>query len=138
MIEDRLTTSDLAAAVERIPFAHMLGIEATHISNDRIEARMLVKPEHCNPMGGLHGGACISIADTLGAMGAFRNLPEGVNGTTTLESKTNFIGPARAGETVVAVCTPLHVGRRTSIWQTRIATEAGKTVAIVIQTQMTL
>ena len=133
-----LTTSDLAAATDRIPFAKLLGIEATFLSHDRIEARMVVKPEHCNPMGGLHGGACISIADTLGAMGAFRNLPEGAAGTTTLESKTNFIGPARAGETVLAVCTPLHVGRRTSIWQTRIVTEAGKTVAIVTQTQMTL
>jgi 1,4-dihydroxy-2-naphthoyl-CoA hydrolase len=138
MTETRLTPSELAAATERIPFARLLGIEATHLAKDRIEARMVVKPEHCNPMGGLHGGACISIADTLGAMAAFRNLPEGANGTTTLESKTNFIGPARAGETVLAVCTPLHVGRRTSIWQTRIATEAGKTVAIVTQTQMTL
>jgi uncharacterized protein (TIGR00369 family) len=89
-------------------------------------------------MGGLHGGATISIADTLGAMCAFRNLPEGANGTTTLESKTNFLGPAKAGETVVAVCTPVHVGRRTSIWQTKIGTAAGKPVALVIQTQMTL
>lgn len=132
------TASDPAAATDRIPFARLLGIEATFLSKERVEARMVVKPEHCNPMGGLHGGACMSIADTLGALGAFRNLPEGAAGTTTLESKTNFIGPARAGETVLAVCTPLHVGLRTSIWQTRIATEAGRTVAIVTQTQMTL
>jgi 1,4-dihydroxy-2-naphthoyl-CoA hydrolase len=128
----------LAEQIGRIPFAKHLGIELTFAAKDRIEARFAVKPEHCNPMGGLHGGCCISIADTLGAMGAFRNLPDGANGTTTLESKTNFLGPARAGETVLAVCTPIHVGRRTSIWQTRIATEAGKAVALVIQTQMTL
>lgn len=129
---------ELAEQINRIPFAKLLGIELVFAAKDRIEARFAVKPEHCNPMGGLHGGCCISIADTLGALGAFRNLPDGANGTTTLESKTNFLGPARAGETVVAVCTPLHVGRRTSIWQTKINTEAGKSVALVIQTQMTL
>jgi 1,4-dihydroxy-2-naphthoyl-CoA hydrolase len=121
-----------------IPFARHLGIELVEAKETRIEARLTVRPELCNPMQGLHGGVIISIADTLGAMGAFRNLPEGANGTTTLESKTNFIGPAKLGETVVAVCTPLHIGRRTSIWQTHIATEAGKTVAIVVQTQMVL
>ena len=61
---------------------------------------MLVRPDMCNPVHGLHGGAAMSLADTLGAMGASMNLPEGANGTTTLESKTNFIGAAREGETV--------------------------------------
>ena len=123
---------------KHIPFAAVLDIEVVSSTKERIEARMLVRPELCNPMAGLHGGAAMSLADTLGAMGASMNLPEGANGTTTLESKTNFIGPARAGETVVAVCTPLHIGRRTSIWQTKITTEAGKTVALVTQTQMVL
>lgn len=123
---------------KHIPFAGLLDIEVVSSTKERIEARMLVRPELCNPMAGLHGGAAMSLADTLGAMGASMNLPEGANGTTTLESKTNFIGPARSGETVVAVCTPLHIGRRTSIWQTRITTEAGKTVALVTQTQMVL
>jgi uncharacterized protein (TIGR00369 family) len=130
--------ADFAAVIERIPFAKLLGIEVTAMAADRVEARMQVKPEFCNPVQGLHGGACISIADTLGAMCAYRNLPEGAQGTTTLESKTNFIGVARVGETVTAVCTPVHIGRRTSIWQTKISTEAGKTVALVIQTQMVL
>jgi len=123
---------------KHIPFAAVLDIEVVSSTKERIEARMLVRPELCNPMAGLHGGAAMSLADTLGAMGASMNLPEGANGTTTLESKTNFIGPARSGETVVAVCTPLHIGRRTSIWQTKITTEAGKTVALVTQTQMVL
>ena len=122
----------------RIPFAGVLGIEIVSATKERIEARMLVRPDLCNPMAGLHGGAAMSLADTLGAMGASMNLPEGANGTTTLESKTNFIGAAKSGETVVAVCTPVHVGRRTSIWQTKITTEAGKTVALVTQTQMVL
>ena len=121
-----------------IPFAGVLGVEIVSATKERIEARMLVRPDLCNPMAGLHGGAAMSLADTLGAMGASMNLPEGANGTTTLESKTNFIGPAKSGDTVIAICTPLHVGRRTSIWQTKITTEAGKTVALVTQTQMVL
>ncbi len=122
----------------RIPFAGVLGIELVSGTKDRIEARMLVRPELCNPVSVLHGGAIMSLADTLGAVGASMNLPEGTNGTTTLESKTNFIGAAKSGETVIAVCTPVHVGRRTSVWQTKITTEAGKTVALVTQTQMVL
>lgn len=131
-------SDSLNAHIDRIPFAKLLGIEMISSADDRIEAKLVVKPEHCNPMGGLHGGAAISIADTLGAMCAFRNLPEGANGTTTLESKSNFLGPAKSGETVIAVCTPIHVGRRTSVWQTKLTTEAGKPVALVTQTQMTL
>lgn len=123
---------------KHIPFAGLLNIEVVSAEKDRIEARMLVRPDMCNPMRGLHGGAAMSLADTLGAMGASMNLPEGAKGTTTLESKTNFIGVASEGETVTAVCTPLHIGRRTSIWQTRISSELGKTVALVTQTQMVL
>lgn len=123
---------------KHIPFAGVLGIDVTLAEKDRIEARMLVRPDMCNPARVLHGGAIMSFADTLGAIGATLNLPEGAAGTTTLESKTNFIGSAREGEMVVAVCEPVHVGRRTSVWQTRIASEAGKTVALVTQTQMVL
>jgi 1,4-dihydroxy-2-naphthoyl-CoA hydrolase len=123
---------------KHIPFAGLMGIEVVSAAKDRIEARLLVRPDLCNPLKGLHGGAAMALADTLGAMGASMNLPEGAGGTTTLESKTNFIGVAREGETVVAVCTPLHVGRRTSIWQTKITSKAGKTVALVTQTQMVL
>ena len=123
---------------KHIPFAGLLGIEIVSATKERIEARMLVRPDMCNPVKGLHGGAVMSLADMLGAMGASANLPEGANGTTTLESKTNFIGVAREGETVLAVCTPIHIGRRTSIWQTKITSETGKSVALVTQTQMVL
>lgn len=121
---------------KHIPFAGLIGVDVVSAEKERIEARLLVRPDLCNPLKGLHGGA--AMADTLGAMGASMNLPAGAAGTTTLESKTNFIGVAREGETVVAVCTPLHIGKRTSIWQTRITSEAGKTVALVTQTQMVL
>ena len=80
----------------------------------------------------------LSCADTLGAIGAFLNVPEGASGTTTIESKTNFLGGAREGTMVTIETTPLHVGRRTSVWQTRITTAEGKPVAIVTQTQMVL
>jgi 1,4-dihydroxy-2-naphthoyl-CoA hydrolase len=123
---------------KHIPFAGLIGVEVVSAEKARIEARLLVRPDLCNPLRGLHGGAAMALADTLGAMGASMNLPAGAAGTTTLESKTNFIGVASEGETVTAVCTPLHIGRRTSIWQTRIASEAGKTVALVTQTQMVL
>ncbi len=131
-------SESLHPAVSRIPFAQLIGLELVPAEKDRVEARMQVRPELCNPMQGLHGGAAMSLADTLGAMGAMMNLPEGAGGTTTLESKTNFIGSAREGETVIAVCTPIHIGRRTSIWQTKITTEAGRNVALVTQTQMVL
>lgn len=123
---------------KHIPFAGLIGVDVVSAEKERIEARLLVRPDLCNPLKGLHGGAAMALADTLGAMGASMNLPSGAAGTTTLESKTNFIGVAREGETVVAVCTPLHIGKRTSIWQTRITSEAGKTVALVTQTQMVL
>lgn len=123
---------------KHIPFAGLVGVDVVSAEKERIEARLLVRPDLCNPLKGLHGGAAMALADTLGAMGAPMNLPAGAAGTTTLESKTNFIGVAREGETVVAVCTPLHIGRRTSVWQTRITSEAGKTVALVTQTQMVL
>jgi uncharacterized protein (TIGR00369 family) len=123
---------------KHIPFAGLVGVDVVSAEKERVEARLLVRPDLCNPLKGLHGGAAMALADTLGAMGAPMNLPAGAAGTTTLESKTNFIGVAREGETVVAVCTPLHIGRRTSIWQTRITSEASKTVALVTQTQMVL
>lgn len=123
---------------KHIPFAGLMGVDVVSAEKERIEARLLVRPDLCNPLKGLHGGAAMALADTLGAMGASMNLPAGAAGTTTLESKTNFIGVAREGETVVAVCTPLHIGKRTSIWQTRITSAAGKTVALVTQTQMVL
>jgi uncharacterized protein (TIGR00369 family) len=123
---------------KHIPFAGLIGVDVVSAEKERIEARLLVRPDLCNPLKGLHGGAALALADTLAAMCASMNLPAGAAGTTTLESKTNFIDVAREGETVVAVCTPLHIGKRTSIWQTRITSEAGKTVALVTQTQMVL
>lgn len=120
------------------PFPQVLGIEVTEASRERVCGRLLVKPEICTSGNTIHGGAIMTFADTLGATGAFLNLPEGA-GTTTLESKTNFIAPAKEGTVVLAESTPIHVGRRSSVWQTRITREEdGRLVAIVTQTQMVL
>jgi uncharacterized protein (TIGR00369 family) len=85
----------------------------------------------------MHGGAIMAVADTIGAVGTFVNLREG-QGTTTLESKTNFFSAAREGTTVTATCQPLHRGRRTMVWQTTLTSQEGKMVAMVTQTQMVL
>ena len=86
----------------------------------------------------IHGGAVMALADSVGATATFINLPPEAKGTTTLESKTNFVAAAKAGTTVRAIATPVHRGRRTQVWQTRIETEEGRLVGLVTQTQMVL
>jgi uncharacterized protein (TIGR00369 family) len=129
---------ELPPGIAPLPFAHLLQIAIVEASKEGIRGKMKVRPEMCIGGSILHGGAIMSFADTLGAFGAMHVLPEGGKGTTTVESKTNFLGSAKEGETVFAHCTPVHVGRRTSVWQTKITTEAGRNVALVTQTQMVL
>jgi uncharacterized protein (TIGR00369 family) len=119
------------------PFPALMGVEIVERTKDKVRGRMTVREDLCTAGGILHGGAFMAFADTLGAIGAFLNLPEGA-GTTTIESKTNFFGGARLGSTVVGEATPLHLGRRTSVWQTRISSQEGKLLALVTQTQMVL
>lgn len=119
------------------PFPRLMGVEVLAAAKTSVKARLRVRPDLCTSGNILHGGAIMAFADTLGAIGAFLNLPEGA-GTTTIESKTNFIGAAKEGSTVLAETTPVHVGRRSSVWQTKLTREDGKLVAIVTQTQMVL
>jgi len=114
-----------------------LGIEMTEATPERVIAKLAVRQELCTVGNSLHGGAIMAFADTLGAVGTIMNLPAGTR-TTTIESKTNFIGGAPLGAKVTGESTPLHRGRTTQVWQTRITSEAGKLVAIVTQTQMVL
>lgn len=123
---------------DTMPFAKLMGVNVTDAARDRVVATLLVRDDLCTAGGILHGGAIMALADAVGALGAFLSLPEGATGTTTIESKTNFLGAAKAGTVVTATATPVHVGGRTSVWQTRIAGENGKAVALVIQTQMVL
>jgi 1,4-dihydroxy-2-naphthoyl-CoA hydrolase len=118
-------------------FPGVLGIELAEVSPERVVASMLVRPDLCTTGEVLHGGAIMAFADTLGAVATFANLPQGAR-TTTIESKTNFLGAAPAGTRVSGECTPFHRGRTTMVWQTLIKSEAGKLCAVVTQTQMVL
>jgi 1,4-dihydroxy-2-naphthoyl-CoA hydrolase len=122
---------------QMLPFANLLGIEFVSAAADRIVARMVVREDLCTRPAVLHGGAVMAFADTLGATGTILNLPEGA-GTTTIESKTNFIAAAPLGTRVTGEATPVHRGRRTMVWQTRITTAEGRLVALVTQTQLVL
>ena len=122
---------------QMLPFAELLGIEFVSASPDKIVAEMIVREDLCTRPEVLHGGAVMAFADTLGATGTIVNLPEGA-GTTTIESKTNFVAPAPAGTRVIGEATPIHRGRRTMIWQTRVCTPEGRLVALVTQTQLVL
>ena len=120
-----------------LPFARLLGIEFLSASKERVTAEMLVRPELCTVNSVIHGGAIMAFADTLGAAGTVLNLPEGA-GTTTIESKTNFLAAAPAGAKLLGEALPVHRGRRTMVWQTRLTLENGRAVALVTQTQMVL
>ena len=120
-----------------LPFARLLGLKFVAASETGVTAEMVVRPDLCTRPDILHGGAVMAFADTLGAVATVLNLPEGKT-TTTIESKTNFLGPAPVGSTVIGETTPIHRGRRTMVWQTRITTDQGKLVAVVTQTQMVL
>ena len=124
--------------IDHMPFAQQLGLELTSAEPERIEATLTVTEPLCTTGKIMHGGAIMSVADTLGAIGAYLNLPDGAKATTTIESKTNFLGAARRGSAVSAVTTPVHIGRRTSVWQTRLSNDEGKAVALVTQTQLVL
>jgi 1,4-dihydroxy-2-naphthoyl-CoA hydrolase len=123
--------------MDSLPFGKLLGIEIRESSAEKVTAELVVRDELCTRPAVLHGGAIMSLADTLGAVATMLNLPEGA-GTTTIESKTNFLAPAPNGSTVVAECTPIHRGKRTMVWQTRISTKEGRLVAVVTQTQLVL
>src|SRR5262245_8378691 len=124
-------------AVEQPPFAAFLGVKVTHLSRDRVAAELRVREELGNRFGILHGGAIMALADNLAGTATMANLPDGAT-TTTIESKTNFFGGIKVGDTAHAECTPLHRGRSTMVWQTRITRGDGKLAAIVTQTQMVL
>lgn len=119
-------------------FGEQLGIEFLEAGPEGIKAGLTVRDELCTLPGIMHGGAIMAFADTLGGAATMLNLPKGKS-TTTLESKTNFFAPATTGGRLIAECTPLHKGRTTMVWQTRLTMEAtGKLVALVTQTQMVL
>jgi uncharacterized protein (TIGR00369 family) len=127
----------MANDMPTMPFAELMGVEVTEATKTRVVGRLTVREDLCTAGHILHGGAYMAFADTLGAVAGFLNLPPGAR-TTTLESKTNFLGSARVGETITGEATPLHIGRRSSVWQTRVTNAEGRLLAMVTQTQMTI
>jgi uncharacterized protein (TIGR00369 family) len=115
----------------------LLGVRFIEATPDLVKASLVVRPDLCTVGGILHGGAIMAFADTLGAVATVLNLPEGAR-TATIESKTNFLGAAPAGAQVLGECSPLHRGRTTMAWQTRVLAEDGKLLAFVTQTQLVL
>ncbi len=118
-------------------FADLIGMKVTHVSPDKVVAELVVRAELENRFGVLQGGAAMALADILGGTATIANLPEGAR-TATIESKTNFFAGIPAGDTARAECTPLHRGRTTMVWQTRITRNDGRLCAIVIQTQIVI
>ena len=129
---------NLAASIqERVKglLPDLLGIEFTDAAPDKVTARLTVRKDLCTLGDNLHGGAIMAFADPLGAVAAVPNMPPGAR-TTTIESKTNFIGGAPVGTRVMGESVPVHKGRTTVVCQTTIRSEAGKLVALVTQTQL--
>ena len=113
-----------------------LGIEFVEVSADRVVARLAVTDKLLTTTGVVHGGTLMAFADTIGAAGTVATLAEGQR-TATLESKTNFIAGCKSG-VIQAVATPIHKGRRTQVWETRITDQGGKLLSVTTQTQMIL
>lgn len=114
-----------------------LGMRFVEAAPEQLVAELEVTDALCTVPGILHGGAIMAFADTLGGVATSLNLPSGA-GTTTIESKTNFFAPGRTGETVRGECVPLHRGKRTMVWQTRVTGPDGRLLALVTQTQIVL
>jgi 1,4-dihydroxy-2-naphthoyl-CoA hydrolase len=142
-MEDRMTTDEQAARVAALQAAtrgflpELLGVTFVEATPDRVVGTLVVRDDLCTIPGVLHGGAIMAFADTLGAFATAQHLVAG-QGTTTIESKTNFLSAGRTGDTVRGECTSVHRGRRTMVWQTRVTAGDGKLIALTTQTQMIL
>src|ERR1041384_8519231 len=123
--------------LEPLPFAKLMGVTVVSVTPDLVIGELQVTKDLCTRPDVLHGGAYMAFADTIGAVATVANLKDG-EGTTTIESKTNFFAPIPLGDTARAECTPLHKGRSTMVWQTRITRGDGRLAAVVTQTQMVL
>lgn len=121
-----------------LPLARLLGIRFRKAGSLCVIAEMTVRADLCTAGERAHGGALMALADNTAATGTALSLPDGAVGTTTIESKTNFIGAAPLGTTLVATAMPVHRGRQTQVWQTRIESEDRKLIAVISQTQMLL
>jgi uncharacterized protein (TIGR00369 family) len=116
-----------------MPFAALVGTELLSATPEEVRGRLRWQPDRCTTGGILHGGALLTLADSLGGICAYLNLPEGRR-TVTLESKTNFIRAVRQGH-VEGTSRPLHVGRTTILVETRLEDAEGRLASLTLQTQ---
>ncbi|MHA7871667.1 MAG: PaaI family thioesterase [Hyphococcus sp.] len=134
-----MSDQNLTAAINEnnAPFAKLMGVVMTRVSKERIEGRVEVTKDHCTIPDVMHGGAIMALADNMGGIGAFVNIPQGAR-TTTVESKTNFLRPIPIGQTARAVAVPVNIGRQLQVWKTEIFRDDDKLAAVVTQTQIIL
>ena len=123
--------------LDPLPFAKLMGVNVTSVAPDLVVGELKVREDLCTRPNVLHGGAYMAFADTIGAVATVANLKDGET-TTTIESKTNFFAAIPLGDTARAECAPLHKGRSTMVWQTKITRGDGRLCAVVTQTQMVL
>jgi uncharacterized protein (TIGR00369 family) len=126
-----------AMQLDHLPFARLMGVTVISVTPDLVVGELKVREDLCTRPNVLHGGAYMAFADTIGAVATVANLKEGET-TTTIESKTNFFAAIPLGDTARAECSPLHKGRSTMVWQTKITRGDGRLCAVVTQTQMVL
>jgi len=117
-------------------FAGLLGLEVTEVRRERVQALLKVRPDHMQSRGIVHGGALMTLADTIAGVGAHFNAPPG-HPSVTVELKINLVSAARGG-TLHAEALPLHRGRNTSVWETRLTDEDGNLIAVALSTHMIL
>ena len=126
----------MSELIALMPFADELGVRVHAADKDEVRGSLDWRDELCTAGGVLHGGALIAFADSLGAICAFLNLPDGAT-TATIESKTNFFRSVRDRH-VDGTARPVHVGRSSIVVQTALADADGEAVGLVIQTQAVL
>jgi 1,4-dihydroxy-2-naphthoyl-CoA hydrolase len=126
--------AELVALRDAMPYAALIGIELLEATPELVRGKLDWSAERCTAGGLMHGGAAMSLADSCGGVCAFLNLPMGATGTSTIESKTNFLRAVRDGS-LTATSRPLHRGRSLIVVETELAREDGSLAAKVIQSQ---
>ena len=127
------SNAPLAELMAMIPFAVTLGMEFVSATPEEVVGRLAWRDELCTTGGAMHGGALMSLADNLGGVCAFLNLPAGA-GTATISSSTNFLRGVRDGQ-VTATARPLRVGRTVIVVQTEVRDDADRLVVQTTQAQ---
>jgi uncharacterized protein (TIGR00369 family) len=132
------TTDNLTQALhDSMPFAGTLGITVLRYEPAEVRARLAWARELCTAGGVLHGGVLMALADSTGGACAYLNLPDGAQGTTTVESKTNFIRAVRGGA-VASASRPVHIGRTLIVVETDVRDERDRLIIRTSQTQLVL